>query len=73
MYYFIKQLKKGKLKPSIQIGVKDLVIQTLTEGDMGIEGFYTGDPRDHWAKVILSVLVYQLPRSILLENIHLAT
>lgn len=66
IFYFIKELKKGKLKPSIEIGVKDLVIQTITDGSFGIEGFYTGDPRDHWARVISSVLVYQLPRKILL-------
>lgn len=72
IYYFIKELKKGKLKPSIEIGVKDLVIQTLVEGNVGIEAFFTGDPRDHWARVILSVLVYELPRKVLVENIHLA-
>lgn len=38
-----------------------------------MEGFYTGEPRDHWARVILSVLVYQLPRKVLLENMHLTT
>jgi hypothetical protein len=66
-------LRRGKPKLSIEIGVRDLPIQTLSEGDVGIEGFYTGDPRDHWARVVLSVLVYQLPRTALLDNMKLVT
>jgi hypothetical protein len=46
---------------------------TVKEGGVGVEGFLTGERRDHWAKVIFSVLVYELPRKVLLDNAHLLT
>ena len=38
-----------------------------------MEGFYTGSNRNHSAKVIDSILVYFIPRKILMDSMYLAT
>ena len=71
--YFIKEINKRKPTPAIEIIIKGQVATILEKGSIGIEGFYTGNSRNHSAKVVDSVLVYYIPRKILMESLYLAT